>query len=105
MALPPTCPSVCDQMPVQIFSLVWKKSVLTLLSELVEFAALPIELGLIGIDLPLLIALSVLLSLKLIADQCAAAETQRTADRRAGTRMADCRADNAACSSAAQCAD
>jgi hypothetical protein len=76
-----------------------------LAAQLFEFTALPIELGLIGIDLPLLVALSVLLALELVADQRAATEAKRATDRRAGAGMTDRPADDAARRGTAESAD
>jgi hypothetical protein len=45
------------------------RSILSLLSESLQLSSLAIEFGLVTIDLPLLVRLSLILTLKLIANQ------------------------------------
>jgi hypothetical protein len=56
--------------------------------------ALALNLGLIGVDLPLLIRLTVFLALQLIPNQYAGPESKSPADRRSGARMPNRRAND-----------
>jgi len=63
-------------------------SVFTLFAHPLEFTALALQLGLVGVKLPLLIGLFDFLALQLIANQCPGSQAERAADRGAGARMA-----------------
>jgi hypothetical protein len=73
-----------------------------LLSQPLNLASLTLYLGLIGVRLPLLIRLLDLLTLKLITDQRAGPQAQRSSDGRAGARMTHCGSNQSAGSSAAE---
>src|SRR5258706_10061733 len=81
------------------------KLVFALFSEPLHFAPLAVQFCLIGVDLTLLVRLSVLLTLQLIADQRSAAQSKRAANRRASARMAHRGANQTACRSTAKRAD
>jgi hypothetical protein len=66
---------------------------------------LAVQFRLIGVDLLLLICLSLLLALKLIADQQAGAEPKRTADGGTHSRMTHSCSDNTSNSGAAKGTD
>ena len=72
------------------------RSILALFSDPFQLAPLAFQFGLIGIDLFLLVGLAVLLSLELISDQGAGAQSQCATDRRASAWVAYRRADNTA---------
>jgi hypothetical protein len=69
-------------------------SIFALFSKPLNFSSLTLDLGLIGVHLPLLIALLDFLALHLVADQRAPAETQRSSDGGTRARVTYCRADN-----------
>ena len=71
-------------------------SIFPLFPEPFQFAPLAFQFGLIGIDLSLLVGLTILLSLELISDQGATSQSQSAADRRAGAWMTYRRSDNTA---------
>lgn len=65
---------------------------LLLLLKLLDLAALAFDLLLLILNHALLLLVGVLLVLQRAADHVSAARSERSADRRAGERMTDCRA-------------
>jgi hypothetical protein len=82
-----------------------RRLVFTLFFHPLQFTSLAFKLSLIRVNLSLLIRLLLLLALELVSNQHAGTETQRTADRRAGARMAHGSANNAAHGGAAKGTD
>jgi hypothetical protein len=82
-----------------------RESIFSLLFESFQVASLAFELSLIRVDLPLLIGLPVLLTLKLISDQRAGTQTDRPANGSARTGMANRGADNTSYGCASESAD
>jgi|SRR5690242_9062890 hypothetical protein len=79
-----------------------KQLVFALAPQCFHILALALNLGLIGVDLPLLIRLTVFLALQLIPNQYAGPEAKSAADRRSRTRMANRRANDPTCGSSAE---
>jgi hypothetical protein len=77
-------------------------SILALFTELLNFSSLTLYLGLVGVRLFLLIRLPNFLSLHLVANKSASAETERAADRGSGPRMTHRSTDDSARSGAAK---
>jgi hypothetical protein len=70
--------------------------ILALLLDLFELSSLPLQLSLIGLDLPLLVLLLLVLALKLVTHQRPGAQSKQAADGRAGARTSDRSTDNSA---------
>jgi hypothetical protein len=64
--------------------------------QLLKFSALLSQFAFLLIKLPLLPGCRILLALQLIPNESTAQGTHSSADRRTGTRCADCRTDNRA---------
>jgi hypothetical protein len=76
-----------------------------LFSQPLQFLALALNLRLVGIDLLLLLNLAIVLSLKLIANQRASAQSQKATDGGARAGMSHCRTDCASGCGTAKRAD
>jgi hypothetical protein len=79
-----------------------KQLVFALAPQCFHIPALALNLGLVGVDLPLLIRLTVFLALQLVPNQYAGAKSKSPADRRSGTRMPNRRANDPTRASSAE---